>query len=150
MFDSILCYAKNIDEIQFGGLFKEGIVLDKEDEYGKYAKGRELNKWGAGSRREDSPSMWYPIPGPNGEDVYPIRNDGSEGRWRYGKESMKKLLEEHNAIFEPRGDGTYVVYQKIRNDDPKIKQFTTLFLNEYVNAYGTEELKSLFENEKAR
>lgn len=149
VFDSILCYAKSIDEIQFGGLLKEGVVLDKEDEYGKYAKGRELNKWGAGSRREDSPSMWYPIPGPNGEDVYPIRNDGSEGRWRYGKESMKKILDEHNAIFEPRGDGTYIVYQKIRSNDPKIKQFTTLFLNDYVNANGTEELKSLFENEKA-
>lgn len=147
--DYIVCYAKNIDKIEFGGIETDGIELDLEDEHGKYAKGRELNKWGAGSRREDSPSMFYPIPGPNGEDVYPIRNDGSEGRWRLGKNTMAELLKAGNAIFEPRGDGTYIVYEKLRNDAPKIKQFTTWFSQNYINAKGTEELKSLFSNERA-
>ena len=147
--DYIVCYAKNIDKIEFGGIETDGIKLDLEDEHGKYAKGRELNKWGAGSRREDSPSMFYPIPGPNGEDVYPIRNDGSEGRWRLGKNTMAELLKAGNAIFEPRGDGTYIVYEKLRNDAPKIKQFTTWFAQNYINAKGTEELKSLFSNERA-
>ena len=147
--DYIVCYAKNLEKIEFGGIETEGIKLDLEDEHGKYAKGRELNKWGAGSRREDSPSMFYPIPGPNGEDVYPIRNDGSEGRWRLGKNTMSELLKAGNAIFEPRGDGTYIVYEKLRNDAPKIKQFTTWFAQNYINAKGTEELKSLFNNERA-
>lgn len=147
--DYIVCYAKNIDKIEFSGIETDGIKLDLEDEHGKYAKGRELNKWGAGSRREDSPSMFYPIPGPNGEDVYPIRNDGSEGRWRLGKNTMAELLKAGNAIFEPRGDGTYIVYEKLRNDAPKIKQFTTWFAQNYINAKGAEELKSLFSNERA-
>ena len=93
--------------------------------------------------------MYYPIPGPNGEDVYPIRNDGSEGRWRLGKEKMFALLKEHNAIFEMRDNGTYIVYEKIRDNAPKIKQFTTLFRDEYINARGTEEIKSLFNVERA-
>ncbi|MBQ3427771.1 MAG: site-specific DNA-methyltransferase [Clostridia bacterium] len=147
--DYILCYAKNIEEISFGGIEVEGIQLNLEDEHGKYAKGRELNKWGAGSRREDSPSMFYPIPGPNGEDVYPIRNDGSEGRWRLGKTKMFDLLSQDNAIFEPRGDGTYIVYEKLRNDSPKVKQFTTWFSQDYLNAKGTEEIKDLFNKERA-
>ena len=147
--DYVLCYARNIGEIGFHGVQVEGIDLNLEDEYGKYAKGRELNKWGAGSRREDSPSMFYPIPGPNGEDVYPIRNDGSEGRWRLGKETMKNLLNNHNAIFEPRGDGTYIVYEKLRDDSPREKQYTTWFAQEYLNSTGTEELKSLFQKERA-
>ena len=147
--DYVVCYAKNLEKIEFGGIETEGIKLDLEDEHGKYAKGRELNKWGAGSRREDSPSMFYPIPGPNGEEVYPIRNDGSEGRWRLGKNTMAELLKAGNAIFEPRGDGTYIVYEKLRNDAPKIKQFTTWFAQNYINAKGTEELKSLFSNERA-
>ena len=147
--DYVLCYAKTIDSIEFGGIETEGIELNLEDEHGKYAKGRELNKWGAGSRREDSPSMFYPIPGPNGEDVYPIRNDGSEGRWRLGKEKMKALLAAGNAFFEKREDGTYIVYEKIRSNAPKIKQFTTLFKDEYINARGTEEIKSLFKVERA-
>ena len=147
--DYVLCYARNYDNIEFGGIEGESFEFKLEDEYGKYAKGRELNKWGAGSRREDSPSMYYPIPGPNGEDVYPIRNDGSEGRWRLGKEKMFALLKEHNAIFEMRDNGTYIVYEKIRDNTPKIKQFTTLFRDEYINARGTEEIKSLFNVERA-
>jgi len=147
--DYIICYSKNISNIKFGGIETEGLHLDLEDEHGKYAKGRELNKWGAGSRREDSPSMFYAIPGPNGEDVYPIRNDGSEGRWRLGKQKMAELLKSDNAIFEPRGDGTYIVYEKLRYNGPKLKQFTTWFAQEYINAKGTEELKSLFSKERA-
>lgn len=147
--DYVLCYARNFDSIEFGGIEGESLELKLEDEYGKYAKGRELNKWGAGSRREDSPSMYYPIPGPNGEDVYPIRNDGSEGRWRLGKEKMFALLKAHNAIFEMRDNGTYIVYEKIRDNSPKMKQFTTLFRDEYINARGTEEIKALFNVERA-
>lgn len=147
--DYVVCYAKNIDLIDFTGIEVEGIELNLEDEYGKYARGRELNKWGAGSRREDAPSLFYPIPGPNGEDVYPIRNDGSEGRWRLGKQKMFELLKAGNAIFEPRGDGTYIVYQKIRDDSPKIKQFTTWFSENYINAKGTEEVKGLFQQTTA-
>ena len=147
--DYVLCYSKNINFVQFGGIKTNGITLNLEDKHGKYAKGRELNKWGAGSRREDSPSMFYPIPGPNGEDVYPIRNDGSEGRWRLGKEKMFNLLKEDNAIFEKRKDGTFIVYEKLRDDSPRIKQFTNLFTEKYINSKGTEELKSLFKVERA-
>ena len=147
--DYIVCYARNFESVEFGGIEGDSLELKLEDEYGKYAKGRELNKWGAGSRREDSPSMYYPIPGPKGEDVYPIRNDGSEGRWRLGKEKMFALLKAHNAIFEMRDNGTYIVYEKIRDNSPKIKQFTTLFRDEYINARGTEEIKVLFNVERA-
>ena len=113
--DYILIYAKNLNNIIFGGIEVEGIKLNLQDEKGAYAKGRELNKWGAGSRREDSPSMWFPIKGPNGEDVYPIRNDGTEGRWRLGKEKMHKIVAEGDVIFEKRDDGTYIVYEKLRD-----------------------------------
>lgn len=147
--DYALCYAKSIEDISFGGIVQEGIALDCEDEHGKYARGRELNKWGADSRREDSPSMYYPIPGPNGEDVFPIRNDGSEGRWRLGKEKMFALLKADNAIFSQRPNGTYIVYEKVRNNENKIKQFITLFNNDYINAKGTEDIKKLFHAERA-
>jgi len=147
--DYVLVYVKNETLVQLTGIETDGIELNLEDEKGKFARGRELNKWGAGSRREDSPSMWFPIPGPNGEEVYPIRNDGSEGRWRLGKEKMFKLVSEGDVIFEKRDNGTYIAYQKIRDSSPKIKQFTTLFLDDYINSKGTEEIKRLFEVERA-
>jgi len=142
--DYVLAYAKKKDSVDLIGLPAIPIDFDQVDEKGSFAKGRELNKWGAGSRREDSPSMWFPIPGPKGEAVFPIRNDGSEGRWRWGKERMLSAVKNGDVIFEPRGDGTYIVYEKIRDNNGRTKSYQTLFLDEYLNAYGTEELKVIF------
>jgi len=147
--DYILVYAKSINELEFLGFEKDELILNLTDEKGLYAKGRELNKWGAGSRREDAPGMWYPIKGPNGENVYPIRNDGSEGRWRLGKEKMKKIVEADDVIFEKRKDGTYVVYEKLRANKNKYKQFISILKDKYLNAKATEDLKVLFNKERA-
>jgi len=139
--DYVLVYAKNKEESELSGLEVDSLPLDQVDNVGAYRKGRELNKWGAGSRREDSPTMWFPITGPQGEDVYPIRNDGSEGRWRWGKKRMLKAVENENVIFEARTDGTCIVYEKIREDSVRRKAHSTL---ELTNASGTETLKALF------
>lgn len=148
--DYVIAYAKQLNfgneqkVLLLGDEYEENFKYEFEDEKGKYAKGRELNKWGAGSRREDSPSMWYPIKGPNGEEVYPIRNDGSEGRWRWGRKTMKKAEDAGNILFERREDGTYVAYQKIREDKTKNKQLISLLTGKYLNASGSEDLKEIF------
>ena len=143
--DYVLIYAKSFNNLTtFTGHEKEAMVLNLEDEKGPYARGRELNKWGAGSRREDSPTMWFPIKGPNGEDVYPIRNDGSEGRWRWGKTKLLKAVEDGEVIFEPRGDGTYIVYEKVRGNKNTTDQFNTWFADNYINAKGSEAVKKVF------
>lgn len=147
--DYIFIYGKNEEFLKLSGIDKEAIILNLEDEKGKYLKGRELNKWGAGSRREDSPSMFFSIKGPNNEEVFPIRNDGSEGRWRLGKERMQSLVENNDVIFEKRENGTYIVYEKIRDNSPKETQYTSLFKDKYVNSKGAELLKNLFVQERA-
>jgi len=147
--DYVVCFCKNINNLSFTGYEIDGVELTSEDEKGKYLKGRELNKWGAGSRREDSPSMFFPVPGPNGEEVYPIKNDGSEGRWRLGKEKMFKKVNDGDVIFEKRSDNTFIVYEKIRDDSIKVKQFTSLFMKDYLNSKGTETIKNLFKVERS-
>ena len=146
--DYIIVYAKNIEVreegILFGEEYSDTYVYDRTDEKGSYAKGRELNKWGAGSRREDSPSMWFPIKGPNGQDVYPIRNDGSEGRWRWGRERLLKAVENNDVLFEQRENGTYVAYEKIRGDKKKNKQLISLLRDDFINAKGSDDLKDIF------
>lgn len=146
--DFVLIFAKQIDNIELSGIEMAGLELNLEDEKGKYAKGRELNKWGAGSRREDAPGMYFPVKGPNGEDIYPIRNDGSEGRWRLGKQKMTEIIENKDVIFEKRENGSYIIYEKLRNDSPREKQFISIFKDEFINAKGTEEIKKLFEVER--
>ncbi|MFC2406228.1 MAG: site-specific DNA-methyltransferase, partial [Cardiobacterium sp.] len=147
--DYVLCFAKNIDLVSFTGFEKDALELNLSDEKGAYAKGRELNKWGAGSRKEDSPGMWFPIKGPNGEDVYPIRNDGSEGRWRMGKQKMAELVENNDVIFEQRLDGTYIVYEKLRGNKSKYTQMISILKDKYINANASENLKNLFQAERA-
>ncbi len=148
--DYVLVYAKQLNtanekkELLLGEEFEEKNNFIYKDEKGAYAKGRELNKWGAGSRREDSPSMWFPIQGPNGEEVYPIRNDGSEGRWRWGKKKLLQAVSENDVIFEKREDGSYIVYQKVREDKEKNKQLTSV-LTDFLNADGSEDLKGIFD-----
>lgn len=148
--DYVLAYAKQLKvdnkdkDVLLGEEFNDKNNFIYEDEKGKYAKGRELNKWGAGSRREDSPSMWYPIKGPNGEVIYPIRNDGSEGRWRWGKTKLTNAVENEEVIYEKRNDGTYVVYEKIRKNKIKNRQLISILKDKYLNANGSEDLKPIF------
>lgn len=147
--DYVLVFAKNLSVLEFAGYEKEEMVLNLKDSNGLYAKGRELNKWGADSRREDSPGMWFPIKGPNNEKVYPIRNDGSEGRWRLGKQKMEELVEVGNIIFEKRENGSYIAYEKIRGNKNKYTQFITILKDKYINAKAAEDLKALFNQERS-
>ena len=147
--DYVMTYAKRTDKLVFSGYEKEAMRLNLTDSKGAYAKGRELNKWGAGSRRVDAPGMWYPIKGPNDEAVYPIRNDGSEGRWRLGKKKLFQMVEDEEVIFEKRDDGTYVVYEKLRGNKNDFVQFVSILKDKYINAKATEQLKTLFEHERA-
>lgn len=148
--DYVLVYAKSlraggkVRTLLLGDEFEELQKFNYHDEKGDFAKGRELNKWGAGSRREDSPSMWYPIKGPNNVDVYPIRNDGSEGRWRWGKKRLLAAVENGDVMFEKREDGTYVAYEKIRDNKQKNTQLISLLKDKYLNADGSEDLKTIF------
>lgn len=140
----VLCYLKSDNPA--GALQKVELVgetLDKQDEKGSYRRGRELNKWGSNSRREDRPTMYFPIKGPNGKEVYPLRNDGSEGRWRWGRKAMKAIVEAGDVEFVERQDGTYIAYEKIRNTDARFKPYRT-FINCGTTADGSKLIKSIF------
>ncbi|MFZ2602765.1 MAG: site-specific DNA-methyltransferase, partial [Candidatus Omnitrophota bacterium] len=74
---------------------------NKRDKYGNFRLVK-LEKWGSGARREDRPTMYFPIIGPDNKKVYPIAPDGNEGRWRVGKSTMDKLIEKHLIHWEKK------------------------------------------------
>ena len=88
--------------------------------------------------------MWYPIKGPNNEDVYPIRNDGSEGRWRWGKKKLTKAVDDGDVLFEKREDGTYIAFEKVRKNKTKNVQLVSFLKDKYLNSDGSEDLKEIF------
>lgn len=141
----VLCYSRNSgQENAISKMLLESEELNLTDEYGAYRLGRELNKWGANSRREDRPTMFFPIPGPNGEDVYPIRNDNSEGCWRWGKKAMFDAVNNHNVEYSKRENGTFIVYEKIRTTNPRTKPYRTFLKECGTTAEGTKQIKALF------
>lgn len=132
------------------------VTLSLEDEMGLYAKGRELNKWGANSERKDRPSMFFPLITPDGVECYPIRNDGREGCWRFGKESpliKAALLNPASVHWEmrPFDDGVtvaglrerFVPYEKVRSQ-AKAFGWSTWLDQTATNADGSKVLKDIF------
>jgi len=130
--------------------------LDKKDKFGKYRKGRELLKWGEQSLKEDRPNMWFPLIAPDETEVYPVRNDGREGRWRLGKKNpliLKTLADSENVHWEMRPYDNdikvngkherWVPYEKIRNTKRSFGWSTWLDSHGY-NADATRELKDIF------
>jgi adenine-specific DNA-methyltransferase len=128
--------------------------LNLRDRWGPYRKGRELTKWGGISLRADRPGQWYPMRTPSGIEVWPIRNDGAEGHWRWGREhSMRHILEDpERAHWELRAfdEGVtwngqherWVPYEKIR-DASRSVGWSTWLDNHGFNADATRELKDI-------
>lgn len=127
-----------------------------EDEEGPYVKGRELRKWGDASLREDRPAQFFPLKTPDGGQIYPYRNDGKEGRWRWGASNPSIVEAKDNpAVFHwektPYDLGIEVEGQKDRWDPfEKIRETTkqsgwgTWLDEQGTNADATKVLKNLF------
>jgi len=144
----VLCFSKNIHSIKIGMIEIQSESLDKKDEFGTYRRGRELNKWGSNSRRVDRPTMWFPIPGPDSKEVYPIKNDGTEGCWRFGKSNMMKFVNEGNVEFIKRDNGSYIAYEKIRTEENRFKPFRTFVTDVNATSEGSMIVRDLFDGEK--
>lgn len=126
----ILCYAKQSDKMSFK-------MIERDNE----GRRENLRQWGQADRRVDRPSMWYPIT-IDGMEVYPFKDDGTEGRWRVGREMATELLEKGLLELVQKGDK----YHIIRNFEPgtSIIPYDTLLLDDIgTTAKGSLILKEL-------
>ncbi len=153
----VLCYAKP--------LFEAGEDLKGEDRYpysdkrGNY-KTVLLRKWGDAALRSDRPNMFYPIYF-NGVDyslkddlggnvimVYPMLDSTTEGRWRWGMDTMEEAIKQ--GLIEIKViDGENVAYEKVY--EPTDDEFPTKLFNTWIddvnNQTGKKLLKDLFGGE---
>lgn len=151
----ILVYQKSAQS-NFIGLKPSEEYLksfDKLDSYGKYKIDGILMKKGQGSRRIDSPTLFYPIYfNPKTGDVslekisgysekYPIKSDGSEGRWTWGK---AKLKSESWKLFASNNGTIYI--KDYYSDDRRMKIKSILDDVSYITDRATNEIKALFDS----
>lgn len=150
----LIYYKSNSERITYQE--KSTGELNLKDKFGKYRKGRELMKWGGTSLREDRPQQFYELTCPEGNGVFPYRNDGKEGHWRWGAKNSEILKAQNDFEYfhwekRPFDKGIkvnglserWVPYEKIRDQKKNIGWST--WLDKYgSNADGTRSLKELF------
>jgi adenine-specific DNA-methyltransferase len=123
-------------------------LYDLEDNRGKYLI-RSLRRTGGENRREDRPSMFFPVTSPEGDKIYPMAPEGWESRWVCGKESYEKLVADDLIVWKKmKKDGveSWKIYQKHYMDSGK--EISDLWAIGEGNKKATKDLNSLFEGAK--
>ena len=78
------------------------------DEDGRSYYLKPLRAMGSGEdTREARPGLYFPLKDPEGNQVFPIRPDGVEGRWRWSED---KVCHEAERIEWRKGDRGWVPY----------------------------------------
>lgn len=129
--DHVLVYAKS-SEFRPNQLLKDqnsaqfGFFDEKRQ---KYYRRRSLRKEGSESLRRDRPSMWYEIEAPDGSLVWPIKPDGTEGRWRWKKENVNSRDDELEFVNK---EGKWEIYVKQFIEESPTRPPSTFWPSEEV------------------
>lgn len=95
--DYILVYAKDVAKAIIRGLQmtdSDESIYNETDENGNKYLIRTLRRTGGEDRREDRPTMFYPLTAPDGTQVFPYGPTGYESRWRCSLAKAKKFEED--------------------------------------------------------
>lgn len=145
-YDSILVFAKSqnytIQGIELSTDDEKRYNL--EDEQGKFSI-LQLRRTGGEDRREDRPSMYFPITSPDGSEVYPIGPTGYESRWRVGIEKVMEMENSNMLYFKKDTKGNWKVYYKYYFEN-RTKRPSDLWTDLDGNKKASLELKEIFDN----
>lgn len=165
--DYIFVYSKNIVQAVINGLEMnedDATIYDQIDENGKRYLTRSLRRTGGEDRREDRPTMFYPLIAPDGSEIYPYGPTGYESRWICAPETAQQL--EDNNLIEwkqvmRQGQLVWHPYQKFYLDNRTKKPgniWKDIFVNDDISGYlwddiegnkkATREIRSLFDDKK--
>lgn len=152
----ILCYAKNKDTYESGKIPTIKRYPNYDEAKQMYYSTQLLRKWGDASLRTDRPNMYYPIyynpqtkhisidEKKDGDiEVYPFIDANTEGRWRWGKETMREGIN-GGCIEIVENRGKYVAYERVYADpeDETTKLYST-WIDDVDNKTGKALLKSI-------
>ena len=146
--DYILVYSKSSSSSLYGMEFTEADskIYTQEDTSGKYLT-RPLRKTGGEDKREDRPSMYYPLKDPDNNDVFPIGPGGYESRWRCSQakyyENLRLNLIEWKKIKDVNGTIEWKPYLKFYLEG-RLKQVSNLWQDIAGNKKASVDLKNLF------
>lgn len=143
--DHILVYSKSIENVLINRIEDETIPphYNKTDENGKAYYLKPLRAMGVDGFREKRPALFFPIIAPDGQQVLPKNQDGSDSRWRW---SAKKVEREKERLEWVQGRNGWSLYFRIYHDDSKGTPPETIWKCDDVGSNRTskKENKDLF------
>ena len=149
-YDHTLVYARNIDKVVINRLKASTIPehYNKVDENGNRYYLKPLRAMGIADGRQDRPTLYFPLIAPAGPRVFPIRTDGSDGRWRW---SLEKIESNPHLIEWVSGKSGWSAYYKIFASDEANIPPETLWTFEEAgsNRLSKQEIKALFKEQKS-
>lgn len=90
--DYVLCFARDITVARFSRMAAPSILdaYSNRDSEGRLYRDRLLKKNGRNSLRRDRPTMYFGVENPDGEDVFPIHDNGEEACWSMSPKSVQR------------------------------------------------------------
>jgi len=149
--DHMLVYAKNSELLRLnkGALSVEEIPehYNRVSEDGRRYYTKPLRAMGAADTRKERPSLYFPMTSPDGDEVYPVRQDGVDGRWRWGKERIES---DAHLIEWVKGRGGWTPYYRIFADNKVARPPETIWMHNEVGSNRTSklEIKQVFDGTK--
>ena len=124
----VMACCKNIDQVDLHQCPAPELIdaYSGKDKQGRYWRDRLLRKNGKNSLRSDRPTMFFPLTAPDGTKVFPIREDGREGRWAMSMEGIEEADARGDLIWKQRGDA-YVPYTREYASDEPTKPWMTIW-----------------------
>jgi adenine-specific DNA-methyltransferase len=146
--DALLVYAKDKLEAELvKKQYAEDTIpdhYDKTDENGRRYYLKPLRSMGGqGERREARPNLFFPLTTPDGKELLPKLQDGSDGTWRWSRE---KVAKNPNKIEWLGQKGKWTPYFRIYADENKGRPPETIFFHKDVGSSRTAkaQLKQIF------
>jgi adenine-specific DNA-methyltransferase len=151
----VLCFCRDKSQVSFTRLIAPSILeaYPHHTPDGRLYRDRLLKKNGRNSLRRDRPTMYFPVPDPDGNDVFPIHDNGEEACWAMGPAAVqrhrdagtlvwkrpeklgKEVWQPYTREFAPPGDPTRP-YPTIWVDLPTMRQAKALLRD----IFGTADL----------
>ena len=149
--DNVLVFAKNIDTVLFKKMSLDEIPkhYNRTDERGRRYYTKPLRAMGGqGETREARPTLYYPIKAPDGSEVYPKKQDGSDGAWRWNRDKVEVEIERIEWV---RGKNGWTPYYRIYAENMRDRPAETIWVHSELGTNRTSkaEIKALELSEKA-
>ena len=143
--DYLFCYGRDKNAVNFHKIATDDIAehYNRTDENGRLYYTKPLRAMGGqGDSRAARPNLYFALSAPDGTKIFPKKQDGTDGAWRW---SPEKCSQEHERIEWVQGRTGWTPYYRIYADNIRSRPPETIWPHGEVGSNRTSkaEIKSL-------